>query len=68
MQTKTFGKEWASMLWQIMNITGKGYKHHSLRNTGKGEDRRQDKLDVANRGERQDWRTYQQRYQSPNAR
>lgn len=35
---------WVSMLWHAMQVTGKGYKRHSLRNTGRGTDRRSDKL------------------------
>lgn len=35
---------YVAILWQVMSATGKGYKRHSLRNTGIGEDRRHDKL------------------------
>lgn len=36
---------WIVMLWDTMMKTGKGYKMQSLRNTGKGTDRRADKLE-----------------------
>jgi hypothetical protein len=42
---KNFRAMWISMLWHAMRLTGNGYKRHSLRNTGKGTDRRRDKLD-----------------------
>jgi hypothetical protein len=38
-----FRAMWVSMLWQAMAKTGKGYRRHSLRRTGKGDDRREDK-------------------------
>lgn len=41
---KQFRAMWVSMLWHAMSVTGKGYRRHSLRNTGKGDDRRKDKL------------------------
>jgi hypothetical protein len=34
---------WISKLWQAMAKTGKGYRRPSLRHTGKGDDRREDK-------------------------
>jgi len=42
-----------------MAKTGNGYKRHSLRNTGKGDDRRKDKLD---RPEKKMFRSYRNRY------
>ena len=41
---QTFCRKWSEMLWRRMTETGKGYKRDSLRNTGKGTDRRNDKL------------------------
>lgn len=35
---------YVSLLWKVMTTTGKGYKRHSLRHTGLGDDRRKDKL------------------------
>ena len=37
-------KQWIQILWQAMQIRGKGYRRHSLKHTGKGGDRRNDKL------------------------
>lgn len=37
-------KLWIEILWAAMHKTGHGYKRHSLRRTGKGLDRRNDKL------------------------
>ena len=42
-QTKFLG-EWISMLWHAMAATGNGYKRDSLKRTGRGDDRRNDKL------------------------
>lgn len=51
-------KLWVSWLWNSMWRAGKGYARNSLRRTGKGEDRRPDKLgSVAPK-----WRRYLQRY------
>lgn len=36
---------WAGLLWIAMGKTGNGYHRPSLRNTGRGEYRRQDKLE-----------------------
>ena len=36
---------WIALLRQVMAVTGRGYRRYSLRNTGKGADRRRDKLD-----------------------
>ncbi len=41
---QTFCRQWSEWLWRTMSNTGKGYKRHSLRNSGKGKDRRADKL------------------------
>lgn len=35
---------WVGMMWRIMGHTGEGYRRHSLKNSGKGLDRRNDKL------------------------
>lgn len=36
---------WRQVLWQAMTKTGHGYRKHSLKHTGKGKDRRNDKLE-----------------------
>ena len=41
---QTFCRQWSEWLWKTMSNTGHGYKRHSLRNSGKGKDRRADKL------------------------
>ena len=38
---------WTAILWAAMQKTGKGFRHHSLKNTGEGLDRRNDKLGEA---------------------
>ena len=48
MKKRTIGKVWSELLWQIMSNTGHGYKRPSTRNTGKGDDRRKDKLEMPN--------------------
>jgi hypothetical protein len=58
----TFGQIWASQLWQVMSATTRGYHRHSLRNTGKGNDRRKDKLEAAERGIPTAFRRYRDRY------
>lgn len=40
---ESFSKAWTARLWHAMSITGKGYRPPSLRNTGRGDDRRADK-------------------------
>ena len=47
-QTKFLG-EWISMLWHAMAATGNGYKRDSLKRTGRGDDRRNDKLRFASK-------------------
>jgi len=42
---QTFTQRWSHMLWQAMGATGSGYKRHTMRNSGNGEDRRKDKLE-----------------------
>lgn len=42
-QLDKFMKNWVSMLWHAMRATGHGYKRHSLRHSGRGDDRRTDK-------------------------
>ena len=37
-------KLWIELLWTAMQKTGKGYHRQSLKRTGKGVDRRNDKL------------------------
>jgi hypothetical protein len=41
---KDFCTEFAGVLWRAMSITSKGYRRHSLKHTGRGNDRRADKL------------------------
>lgn len=36
-----------SMLWDALRASGRGYRAPSLRHTGRGEDRRADKLEAA---------------------
>ena len=36
---------WNQMQWNVMTRTGKGYRMHSLKHTGKDGDRRADKID-----------------------
>lgn len=55
-----FGKNWAAMLWRVMVLTGRGYKRESLKRTGKGEDRRKDKLEA--KGVTKRFRQYRNRY------
>lgn len=62
----TFGKKWAAMLMQAMQTTGKGYRRHSLRNTGNDKDRRDDKLEAPKQSKH--FRAYGQRYHSPDAK
>lgn len=49
---------WLQMLWNKMASTGHGYRHPSLKHTGKGQDRRPDKLG----GEPSLLRRYRNRY------
>jgi len=39
-----FVKNWIATLWNAMATTGRGYRRPSMRHTGKGTDRRLDKL------------------------
>ena len=34
---------WVGFLWEVMSSTGRGYRRFSLRHTGEGSDRRNDK-------------------------
>lgn len=43
---RRFLDKWVSLLWHVMSATGKGYRRHSLKNTGVDDDRRADKLQV----------------------
>lgn len=54
-----FSVLWCSLLWTTMARTGKGYRKTSLKRTGKGKDRRPDKL---KRPMRKCFRAYEQRY------
>ena len=56
----TFGKLWAAMLWTAMSKSGDGYHRPSLKHTGRGSDRREDKLEPANSNAT--FRRYRQRY------
>ncbi len=40
---------WIALLWDAMGRTGRGYRKPSLKHTGRGEDRRPDKLERAER-------------------
>lgn len=62
LQEKSLTKNLVSVLWHAMNLTGKGYRRHSLRHTGRGDDRRRDKLDCEASGVPQWLRRYRQRY------
>ena len=57
-----FGKNWAAMLWRVMVLTGRGYKRESMGHTGKGNDRRKDKLEDARLGIPKAFRQYRDRY------
>lgn len=37
-------QHWTALLWTVMSRTGKGYRRHSLKHTGEGDDRRNDKM------------------------
>jgi hypothetical protein len=43
---------WVAMLWQAMLTARRGYRRRSLRHTGKGTDRRADKLEAIERHKR----------------
>lgn len=43
---QSFAASLSRALWQAMGTTGNGYRKHSLRNTGRGDDRRKDKLET----------------------
>lgn len=55
-------EKYVALLWEIMATTGKGYKKGSLRNSGKGEDRRADKLGTK---KSKFFRSYAKRYDAP---
>jgi len=44
MNEREFSVLWVRQLWLAMARTGKGYRRDSGRNTGKGDDRRKDKV------------------------
>lgn len=56
-----FIPQWIAMLTRAMALSGRGYRRHSLKHTGVGEDRRKDKLE-SNVPKR--FRQYQNRYES----
>lgn len=39
-----FREMWLQLLWIAMSKTGRGYRRPSMRHSGKGNDRRKDKL------------------------
>lgn len=49
-------------LWRAMRETGHGYRRRSLRHTGRGEDRRKDKLEAIELGISPMERRYERRY------
>lgn len=57
-----FTAHWVSVLWNAMTATGRGYKRQSLRHSGRGEDRRLDKIECAKAGIPQRMRRYRYRY------
>jgi hypothetical protein len=57
-QSKKFIDRWATMLWTAMQMSGEGYRKDSMKRTGKGGDRRGDKLE----GTPKLLRQYQARY------
>lgn len=42
---QAFIRSWQEALWGAMQTTGKGYRKYSLKNTGRGMERTQDKLE-----------------------
>lgn len=58
-------KLWVAFLWRGMWKTGKGYMRGSLRRTGKGDDRRPDKLEGTMAKEPKWLRSYHGRYVAP---
>lgn len=56
---------WVALLWRGMWKRGAGYMRNSLRHTGRGEDRRKDKLEGPLRGVSKFFRSYATRYASP---
>lgn len=53
---------WVPVITRAMMASGRGYRQHSLRNTGRGGDRRGDKVDAAANGVPPAMRRYQRRY------
>lgn len=41
---RKFCELWLQLLWMAMSKTGRGYRRPSMRHSGKGADRRKDKL------------------------
>lgn len=65
----SFIEQWTKMLRDAMSASGKGYRYHSLRNTGKGSDRRGDKVEKDDKGNvvvhlNAEARRYAERYKS----
>ena len=54
--------DWISIMWKAMTHSSKGYRYYSLRRTGVGEDRRQDKIDAERLGIPPAFRRYQRQY------
>jgi hypothetical protein len=44
MSEQKFREHWLQLLWMAMAKTGRGFRKQSLRHSGKGDDRRKDKL------------------------
>lgn len=56
---------WVAFLWKAMSLSGKGFRHHSLRHTGKDGDRRADKIEGPLAGLPKFFRSYNARYATP---
>lgn len=56
---------WVSLLRRAMVARGEGYRFPSMRNTGRGEDRRKDKLEGPLAGYPKAFRSYAARYAAP---
>lgn len=59
---RIFVEQHVAALWRAMQATGRGYRRHSLRNTGRGEDRRKDKIEAVELGISPMARRYERRY------
>ena len=56
---KQFGELWRAAMVRSMAVTGHGYHRPSMRHSGRGTDRRPDKLSS---NVSKFWRSYQKRY------